>query len=214
MAAEGRSGALVGTSPLSRAIPPAAPYPMDRITPPTEKEREIHPSGTHAALCVDIVDLGMRVREWQGNKSAAQTCALVFRTAKFSSEGFPFDLSQEFMVSLSDKANLKKFLESWLGRPFTPEEKGTAFDLPGQFGNRPALISVVHKPSKDGSKTYANIGAVMPLPDGMNAPVLHQPYKRAPYWSERKLKYANEFAAYLSAEKRGEPKAPSEEPPF
>lgn len=185
---------------------------MDRITPPANKPREIHPAGTHAAICVDVINLDMRVKDYEGRRSAAQTCALVFRTSKFSSDGFPLDVSQEFTVSTHAKANLRKFLEAWRGRAFVAEELGESFNIGGEFGNRPALLSIVHKPSADGQRTYANIGAVMPLPDGMSPPVLHQPYKRAPYWAERKAKYAQEFEAYLRAEKRGGEESTDEVP--
>jgi hypothetical protein len=34
---------------------------------------------------------------------------------------------------------------------------------------------VVHKPSKDGSKVYANVGSIMALPKGMACPELVNP---------------------------------------
>src|SRR6185436_3848470 len=172
---------------------------MDQIfyKPAFDKPREIHPSGAFAATCVDIIDLGMRVRDFQGRKSAAQSLALVFSTGKTSSEGFALDVSAEFTMSLSDKSKLKPFLEGWRGKAFTAEEKGSSFDIVKEFGHRHAFISVVHKQSKDGTKTYANIGTAMPLPDGMPPPKVV--YKRAPFWESRKAEYAKEFEAYMRA---------------
>ena len=87
------------------------------------------------------------------------------------------------------------------------DRKGSSFSL-SSFAQKPALISVVHRKSKDGTKTYANIGAVMPLPEGMKVPDVVA-YGRAPYWAKRKEQYAAEFAAYMSAppedEHDGEP---------
>ena len=64
-------------------------------------------------------------------------------------------------------------LESWRGRPFTTEELG-GFSLENVLG-APCMLSVIHKPSKDGTKVYANVGSVMALPKGMEAPELVNP---------------------------------------
>ena|SRR6185503_8103761 len=187
---------------------------MDPIhyQPIVNKPREIHPSGAFAATCVDIIDLGMRVKDFKGVKSAAHTIALVFSTGKTSSEGFALDVSQEFTMSLSDKSKLKPFLEGWRGKAFTAEEKGSSFDIVKDYGNRHAFINIVHKQSVDGQKTYANIGAAMPLPEGMPAPKVN--YKRAPFWATRKAEYAREFEAYMRATPDEPEEMPSTEPPF
>lgn len=172
---------------------------MDNITidPILYAAREVHPQGPFAAVCVDIVDLGMRVKDFQGKKRAAHTCALVFLTGKTSKEGYPLDLSQEFTVSLNEKATMRKFLEAWRGVVFSEAEMGAQFSL-SSFANKPALISVVHRKSKDGTKTYANIGAIMPLPEGMSPPAVAG-YTRPPFFAKRKQQYSDEFAAYMSA---------------
>jgi hypothetical protein len=168
-----------------------------KIDPVLYQQRELHPQGPFAAVCVDIIDLGMRVKDFQGKKKAAHTCALVFSTGKASKEGYSLDLSQEFTISLHEKATMTKFLEAWRGQVFSEEEKGSSFSLMA-FAKKPGLISVVHRKSKDGSKTYANIGAIMPLPEGMKVPDVVA-YERPPYFAKRKEQYAAEFAAYMSA---------------
>lgn len=173
---------------------------MDRIayTPRPEYDRELHPVGAFAARCVDVIDLGMRVRDFNGKKSAAHTIAIVFSTGKVSKEGFTLDLSQEFSFTLGDRGNLKKMLETWRGREYTEEEKGASFDIAKEVGGKPALLSVVHRKSADGKKTYANIGAVMAMPEGMMMPALPG-YQRAPYWKDRKEEYARKFEEYMRA---------------
>lgn len=177
----------------------------DIFAKPESYEREIHPAGTFAAVCVDLVDLGMRVKDFQGRRSAAHTCALVFSTGRKSKDGFSLDLQQEFTVSLNGKANLAKFIESWRGKPLTDEEKGSGFSLKA-YGHKPAMISVIHRKSKDGSRTYANIGSIMPLPDGMALPDVSG-YERAPFWEKRRDEYASQFEAYMT-------EVPAEEAPF
>jgi hypothetical protein len=59
-------------------------------------------------------------------------------------------------------------LEAWRGRPFTTEELN-GFSLENVLG-APGMLSVIHKPSKDGTKVYANVGSVVALPKGMSCP--------------------------------------------
>lgn len=164
---------------------------MDNITiEPNLNKRDVHPSGPYGAICVDIIDLGMRANlKWNKGEKAV---VFVFLTSKG-------ELNREFSVSLGDKANLKKFLESWRGAKFTAEELGAKLTL-ADFHMKPAMISVEHSPSKsDPSKIiYANLGAIMPLPEGMTAPS-GAGYVRPAFWLEKKRRYADEFAAFMSA---------------
>jgi hypothetical protein len=80
-------------------------------------------------------------------------------------DGRPFSISREYTATFGPKGNLRKMLEAWRGRPFTTEELG-GFSLENVLG-KPCLLGVVHKPSKDGTKVYANVNSVMALPKGM-----------------------------------------------
>ena len=74
-------------------------------------------------------------------------------------------------ASLHERAALRKFLEAWRGRPFTPEElKG--FDLTKLLG-QPCLLGIVHQ-EREG-KTFAGISSCMKLPRGMTAPQASEP---------------------------------------
>lgn len=77
----------------------------------------------------------------------------------------PAIISKEFTLSLSDRANLRKGLASWRGKDFT-EEEAKLFDV-SKLIEKTCLINVIHKTSKDGSKVYAEIGSISPLPKGM-----------------------------------------------
>ena len=88
-------------------------------------------------------------------------------------DGRPFSISKEYTASIGEKANLRKDLEAWRGRPFSSEELRN-FSLENVLG-APCLLGVVHKPSKDGAKVYANVGSIMALPKGMPSPELVNP---------------------------------------
>lgn len=174
---------------------------MDNITIDPIPKRDLHPPGPHGSVCVDIVDLGMRVNDKYGK--ASQSVAFVFKTTK------GLELSREFSVSLGDKSNLRKFLEAWRGKKFSPDELGKQLTLK-DFHMKPAMVSIQHNPSTTNpDKVYANIDAIMPLPEGMPTPDVSG-YVRAPFWETRKKEYADKFAAYMSAP----PKEVPQDAPF
>lgn len=80
----------------------------------------------------------------------------------------PYSISKEFTMSLNEKGNLRPFLNSWRGRSFTEDElKG--FDILAIVG-APCMLNIIHKKSKDGSKTYVEIATITPLMKGTEIP--------------------------------------------
>jgi hypothetical protein len=55
-------------------------------------------------------------------------------------------------------------LESWRGRPFTPDEAAN-FDVAKLIG-APCLLQIVHNTSPNGN-VYVNMSSIMKLPKGM-----------------------------------------------
>jgi hypothetical protein len=157
--------------------------------------REIHPADTVLMQCVDVVALGVRPETYLGkDKGLKPKCSIVFRSTENRTDGTPFDLSREFTVSTGPKAALRAFLESWRGAAY--EDEWPDVPLHKMVGTW-AMVSVIHKKSADGSKTYANLGAVTPVPKALRAALPYLPdYTRADYWTERAAKYAEEARAY------------------
>jgi hypothetical protein len=73
-------------------------------------------------------------------------------------------INKEYTLSTNKKSNLRKDLIAWRGRDFT-EDEAAEFEVGNLIGAN-CQISVIHKPSKDGSKVYANVGSLMPLAKG------------------------------------------------
>lgn len=153
-----------------------------------------HPEGQFVAQCVDTIDMGDKVEQYQGQPpKIVQKCVLVFRTGEVNEQGQPIDIGKEFTVSMGDKANLRKSLEQWRGRKYTAEEAAEGVPLHRLCGQW-ALITVEHKTSGAGN-TYGNINAIVGLPRQMQASVPTFPkYERAPFYAERKAEYALEVA--------------------
>ena len=131
------------------------------------------PAGSFAARCYQIIDLGHQTFEWKGEAKVAPKVRITWELNEMMSDGRPFSISREYTASIGDKANLRKDLEAWRGRPFSAEELRN-FSLENVLG-APCLLGVVHKPSKDGAKVYANVGSIMALPKGMPSPELVNP---------------------------------------
>jgi hypothetical protein len=169
--------------------------------------RELHPAETVLMRCVDVVSLGVRPETYLGqDKGTKPKCALVFQSSEKRTDGSHFELSREFTVSTGGKAALRAFLESWRGAKYEEEYP----DVPlHKMAGVWAMVSVIHKKSADGTKTYANIAAITPVPKVLKASLPELPaYTRADFWAERIAKYAAEAAAY-----RASHAAPPEELP-
>lgn len=121
------------------------------------------PSGAHAAVCVDVVDLGILEVNYGGKTKKQHKIRVVWQISENMGDGKPFIVQKRYTLSLHEKAGLTKDLESWRGRSFT-EEEANGFDVETIIGV-PCMVNVIQQ-QKEGS-TYANITAVMRLPKGM-----------------------------------------------
>jgi hypothetical protein len=131
------------------------------------------PAGTFAARCYQIIDLGHQTFEWKGEAKVAPKVRITWELNEPMKDGRPFSISKEYTASIGEKANLRKDLEAWRNRKFTAQELSN-FSLENVLG-APCLLGIVHVPSKDGTKTYANLGSIMALPKGMECPELVNP---------------------------------------
>lgn len=175
---------------------------MSRPDPVTAKDSsaqyEAHPEGQTAALCVDCIDLGERVKSYKGQPPyLAHSVVLVFQSGKVNSQGKLHEVSQEFTVSMGPKANLRKFLEGWRGKSYTEEQARAGVPLHKLVGQA-ALIAVEHKTSQQG-RTYANLRNIAQLPEGMVAPTLPA-YERPAFYEEKRAKYAEEVKAFKASQ--------------
>jgi hypothetical protein len=111
------------------------------------------PEGVHAAVCVDVVDLGMVESQW----GKRPKCRIVWEIEETMEDGKRFIVGKQYTLSLHQKSALFKDLKSWRGRPFTDEELA-GFDLEKVIG-APAQLVIGHE-DKDGT-VYANVTAII-----------------------------------------------------
>lgn len=127
------------------------------------------PAGTYPAVCVDIIDLGKVANRFDPDQEDKQMVRIVWQIDEQDDHGKPFHVRKDYTASLHEKANLRKHLEAWRGRPFSATEL-FGFDLDSTLGTG-CLLSIVHATGSRGG-TFANVGAVMKLARGMTAPIV------------------------------------------
>jgi hypothetical protein len=145
---------------------------MSLLASASGKDFENAPEGVAVTRCYRIIDLGTQTGEYMGKPKMAHKILVNWELLGTSnSEGKPFTIGKKYTLSLDEKANLRKDLEAWRGRKFTPAEL-EGFDISKLIG-APCMINIIHA-TKD-NKTYANIASIMPLAGGMVAPQLTYP---------------------------------------
>ena len=125
--------------------------------------------GVYQAICTQLIDLGYQYNEKYKNTShkIMLRWEIIGETIEIQGETVPRMIHREYTSSLGDKSNLRKDLQAWRGRAFTPEElKG--FDMKNILG-KGCQLQIIHNQGTNGN-TYANIACIMALPKGMSLP--------------------------------------------
>lgn len=118
------------------------------------------PAGTHAAVCVDVIDLGLQQTSF-GEKHRAR---FVWEIDEINPEyGDRFLVFATMNVSLHENSTMGDLLRRWRGKDFTPAELD-GFDIENVLG-APCLLTVEHN-TREGT-TYANVASAVPMPKGM-----------------------------------------------
>ena len=132
--------------------------------------RQIAPEGAYPARCYQIIDKGTTFDEKWGNKKRKVQFLfeLPTETAVFSEDKGeqPFYVKGVFNLTMGEKASLRKFIESWIGKKLTDAQAGD-FDITKLLGH-PGMINIGHTGKED--RVYANIMSISPLPKGLACP--------------------------------------------
>jgi len=147
------------------------------ITASTNSQpKELIPAGNYIARCYQMIQIGHVKEIMPGGEVKVLNKVrigweLPTETKVFNQEKGeqPFVISEEYTLSMHEKANLRKMLASWRGKDFSVEE-ASGFDITKLLGV-PCMVNIIHKPAKsDPSKIYQKIGSVSPLAKGVNCP--------------------------------------------
>ena len=180
--------------------------------------KKVVPAGSHVARCYSMIQIGTVESEYLGEKKTLHKVMIDFElpleTAVFR-EGEPekpFVISKEYTLSFHEKSTLRSHLQSWRGKAFTDEE-AAKFDITKLVGAT-CMLNVVHKASADGTKTYANIASISPIPKGLTCPEQVNPtrilaydswnqdvFMSLPEWLADKISATPEYKSKFSMDK-------------
>ena len=113
------------------------------------------PEGLHAAVCVDVIDLGMVTTQWGESHQVKIRWQVEDDDPKTKR---PYLVQRQFRNSLHEKSSLRPLLESWRGKKFTEDEL-QGFDLERLLGAN-CQLQIIHHIKSEGS-TYANVQAIV-----------------------------------------------------
>ena len=114
--------------------------------------------GMTAAICIDVVDLGLQTTSY-GDKYQIK---LVFQLDQERSDGKPMRIGRKYTKTLDDKGNFRKDLKSWRGADLTTEELAE-FDADKLIGAQ-AQVLITEFQKTDGTPG-TSIGAITPPAD-------------------------------------------------
>ncbi len=163
-----------------------------------------------------MIHIGTVTETFKGTEKQLNKVRLTFElpteTKVFKEENGeqPYSISKEFTLSMHEKATLRQMLESWRGKGFT-ELESESFDITVLCG-KPCMLNVIHETSPDGSKTYAKISSISPMPKGLQCPAQvnpdfilsyddfdHEAFENLPDFLKDKIKTSVEYAHMMTA---------------
>lgn len=124
-------------------------------------------TGSWTGICIRVIDLGTQEKQFKGKTKMVRMSQIVWEIPdQLDGENKPLTISKSYTASLADKANLRKDLEGWRGRPFTEEELA-GFEVSNIIG-KPCLLNLVTVQGQKGERVV--VAGISPLPKGMPAP--------------------------------------------
>lgn len=149
--------------------------PVSTTTP-----RELIPSGVYTARCYSIIHYGnlpeknMKTGQDEVKDKIEITFELPTEMKVFNEDKGPQPLVKGIEVNyfMSEKANLRKLLQTWRGKNFTDEEAAN-FNILSLMGVL-ATINIAHKTSSTG-REYDYIASISPAMKGLTVPAQINP---------------------------------------
>lgn len=118
-------------------------------------------AGTHQCVCCQVVDIGDQVDKFNGKEIIVHKVVVLWEINEQREDGKRFTVSRRYTLSLSAKSNLRKMLQSWRGKQFTPEELD-GFDLSKLIGAN-GMMTLMPTTRTDGTEGR-EISALTPIP--------------------------------------------------
>ena len=138
-----------------------------KLFAPSTTTFEKCPAGNHLAVCIEVIDQGTQEETFAGETKTRRKIYIGWETPHETGEdGKPFRIGRSYTFSASEKAALRRDVESWLGKNLS-EELQKGFSMQSLIG-KGCFLNVVHE--ENNGRNYANIHSVAALPKGTVAP--------------------------------------------
>ncbi len=158
------------------------------------------PTGIHQAVCYAVYDIGNHRGEYQGKTVTRHQIVVCWELDCAMQDGRPFGMSKFYTLSLHEKATLRKDLESWRGKKFTPEELD-GFDVEKLIGVN-CTLNIIDEPKDDGSMRQKISAIMSKMPQAQNMTAVN-PSGPAPAWIEKKRSESLEAQRQMGNESNG-----------
>lgn len=201
-----------------------------------KSQRPLTPAGTHLAFCYSVVDLGTHTEEGQYGKKTNRKIRVSWelpeeRAVFDPSKGEqPYSISKTYNFTMGEKSTLRRDLEAWRGKSFTPKEMDE-FELRKIVGTS-CMVTVKH--ADKGGTTYDNVDSVTSVPrslkdaalnmDTHNATLYYEvslgegePFNRLPDWMKDMIRASKEWHGGEASSTGGgdaAPEQPEDDIPF
>jgi hypothetical protein len=189
----------------------------------TGSARELVPAGNYIARCYQMIEIGTVTESIKGDVKTLTKVRIGWElpdeTKVFDQKKGPQPLviDQEYTLSMNEKANLRKMLESWRGKGFT-EEEAKCFDITKLIGVA-CMVNIIHRQSQAGNM-YEVISSVTAVPKGIHVPKQITPsfilsydsfdenlFNSLPDFIKTKMQSSAEYAAMKNPHSRTMPEA-------
>ena len=176
---------------------------------------DLAPVGNHIARCYSMVHIGTIKENIRGEVKELNKVRIswelptekkVFNPEKGEQ---PYSVSKEYTLSMYEKSNLIKDLQSWRGKPFS-EDEIKAFDITKLLGV-PCMLNVIHTKSKTSGKEYTSIASISGLPKGVSCPPQindnfefsletfdDKKFSSLPEWLRKKIIESKEYKSFFA----------------
>lgn len=169
--------------------------------------------GNYPARCYGMVVTGT---EYNKIYEDYKTSVIIFwelptERIEVERDGQPVNLPRgihaQYNLSLNEKANLRKVLESWRGKPFDDEVLAKdGFDIASIIG-APCMLNVLHRTAQNGN-VYSNVSTVSRVPKGMEVGEQENPriefdirdenqplsdMEKLPEWVQERIRNSTEY---------------------
>ncbi len=173
------------------------------------------PEGVHIGVCIGVYDLGEHYSQAYNNNAKKLLVQWELPDVCDTENNKPRLISRRYTSSLHEKSQLRKDLQAWRGKAFTPKELA-GFDVSNLLG-KACQMQITHH--IEGAKTYSRITALMSLSKGMQPPRATYPtivfdldqvdsfdkLRTLPEWIQKSIKESITYKSMISSNASGLP---------